>query len=105
MGVKAKVKAEKSDQDIKREIQQEIEDLTLPEDWWVRFNGFGGSDPKFETKVYSIGSGEDFRFEIRIPMDPEAFPPEKVEEEYRCRSALSLQEAVDDLEEALDGAD
>lgn len=100
--------AKPSTQELREQIRKELDELDIPEHWRMEFNGFGGSDPKFETKVYSVVSVDEnnpFHFEIRIPMDPVAFPPEAVEREYNCRSALTLQEASEDLAEALDGAD
>ncbi len=77
----------------------------LPEGWSYQFQGYGGSAKKFETKVYAVYDAEDNHFEIRIPMNPKAFPPEKVAVEYHCFSGDTLQDAINDLAESLDGAD
>lgn len=58
------------------------------------FQGYGGSDPDYETLVYTYRG-----IEIRIPVMPAVFDPESVSSEYGCFSALTLDDAVDDIDE------
>jgi hypothetical protein len=58
--------------------------------------GFGGSATDYETLVYSVRYGGGWQ-EVRFPVHPDKFPPDKVEAAYGCISGLDWG----DIEEAL----
>jgi hypothetical protein len=60
------------------------------------FMGFGGSATDYETLVYSVRYGGGWQ-EVRFPVHPDKFPPDKVEAAYGCISGLDWR----DIEEAL----
>jgi hypothetical protein len=60
------------------------------------FLGFGGSATDYETLVYSVRHGGGWQ-EVRFPVHPDRFPPDRVEAAYGCLSGLDWA----DIEEAL----